>query len=276
MFVDENGVPVGEGASNSDAATFSNLDPNTSEADAIGGSSTRIIWGTNISIQDTMTTFKDFLLGYQKKYRMWADGATEEETSDLSTGSNEKEYTEMMKTMLHLGVTGLNLDVRNLKAYPSTVKLWHQVQAYPHEIIPIMDQTIKDLMVEQAEKEMNRLRAEQQQTAQSRMRARQNSSMPPMLSSEADGQGHAEASQNAIPDLVREVETRVYKVKPFGLDSSINMRELNPNGIYSSCCCWVMYVLIRRVDMDKMVSIKGLVIRTTPVIPDMKTGSFSP
>lgn len=26
------------------------------------------------------------------------------------------------------------------------------------------------------------------------------------------------------------------------------------------------------VDMDKMVSIKGLVIRTTPVIPDMKTG----
>lgn len=25
-------------------------------------------------------------------------------------------------------------------------------------------------------------------------------------------------------------------------------------------------------DMDKMVSIKGLVIRTTPVIPDMKTG----
>lgn len=26
------------------------------------------------------------------------------------------------------------------------------------------------------------------------------------------------------------------------------------------------------IDMDKMVSIKGLVIRTTPVIPDMKTG----
>lgn len=26
-------------------------------------------------------------------------------------------------------------------------------------------------------------------------------------------------------------------------------------------------------DMDKMVSIKGLVIRTTPVIPDMKTGN---
>lgn len=30
------------------------------------------------------------------------------------------------------------------------------------------------------------------------------------------------------------------------------------------------------VDMDKMVSIKGLVIRTTPVIPDMKTGEIKP
>lgn len=29
------------------------------------------------------------------------------------------------------------------------------------------------------------------------------------------------------------------------------------------------------IDMDKMVSIKGLVIRTTPVIPDMKTGERS-
>lgn len=29
------------------------------------------------------------------------------------------------------------------------------------------------------------------------------------------------------------------------------------------------------LDMDKMVSIKGLVIRTTPVIPDMKTGKRS-
>ena len=34
-------------------------------------------------------------------------------------------------------------------------------------------------------------------------------------------------------------------------------------------------VLTKSVDMDKMVSIKGLVIRTTPVIPDMKTGKNS-
>ena len=231
MFVDENGVPTGEGSSNSDAATFSNLDPNTSEADAIGGSSTRIIWGTNISIQDTMVTFKDFLHGYQKKYRMWADGATEEETSNPDTLSNEKEYMEMMKNMLHLGVTGLNLDVRNLKAYPSTVKLWHQVQAYPHEIIPIMDQTIKDIMVDLAEREMARLKNEQTNTAQIRTRVRQDSSMPQLPSSEANGLDHGGSRHDSIPDLVRDVETKGYKVKPFGLDESINMRELNPNGM---------------------------------------------
>ncbi|CAD6589620.1 MAG: hypothetical protein ASARMPREDX12_003906 [Alectoria sarmentosa] len=249
LFVDENGVPVRDGAP-SDPATFSNLDPNTSEADAIGGSSTRIIWGTNISIQDTMSTFKEFLLGYQKKYRMWADGATEEETSEPGSGGNEREYVEMLNNMRQWGVTGLNLDVRNLKAFPSTIKLWHQLQAYPHEIVPLMDQAIKDIIVDQAEEEMNRLRSEQQLQ---RAQPRPESSMPAVPSSETNG--HVE-QQSLITDLVQEAETKVYKVKPFGLDSSVNMRELNPN------------------DMDKMVSIKGLVIRTTPVIPDMKTAFF--
>lgn len=224
LFVDENGVPVREGRKDSDAATFSNLDPNTSEADVIGGSSTRIIWGTNISIQDTMSTFKEFLLGYQKKYRMWADGATEDETSAPESGGNEREYVEILNNMRHLGVTGLNLDVRNLKAFPSTVKLWHQLQAYPHEIVPLMDQAIKDIIVDQAEEEMNRMRAELQQN---RVHAPVSSSLPAVPSSELNGHGDRAA---AIPDLIQEAETRLYKVKPFGLDKSVNMRELNPNG----------------------------------------------
>lgn len=226
LFVDENGVPVRDGAPNSDAATFSNLQPNTSEADVIGGSSTRIIWGTNISIQDTMSTFKEFLLGYQKKYRMWADGATEDETSAPESGGSDREYVEMLKDMRHLGVTGLNLDVRNLKAFPSTVKLWHQLQAYPHEIVPLMDQAIKDIIVDQAEEEMARLRAELQQT---RAQLMPSSSMQALPSSEANGQDDRVAT---VPDLVQEAETRLYKVKPFGLDKSVNMRELNPNGMY--------------------------------------------
>lgn len=171
-----------------------------------------------------MSTFKEFLLGYQNKYRMWADGATEEETSEPGSGGNEREYVEMLNSMRHLGVTGLNLDVRNLKAFPSTVKLWHQLQAYPHEVVPLMDQAIKDLIVDQAEEEMNRLRSEQQVSRAQRA----DSSMPAVPSSETNG--HADP-QATIPDLVQEAETKVYKVKPFGLDKSVNMRELNPNGM---------------------------------------------
>lgn len=29
-------------------------------------------------------------------------------------------------------------------------------------------------------------------------------------------------------------------------------------------------------DTDKLICIKGLVIRATPIIPDMKTGAFTP
>ena len=49
--------------------------------------------------------------------------------------------------------------------------------------------------------------------------------------------------------------SKVYKVRPFGLPS-VNMRDLNPS------------------DTDKLVSIKGLVIRATSVIPDMKNAFF--
>lgn len=33
-------------------------------------------------------------------------------------------------------------------------------------------------------------------------------------------------------------------------------------------------MLILGIDMDKLVSVKGLVIRTTPIIPDMKDGKL--
>ena len=227
MFVDENGLPVREGAPNSDAPTFSNLDPTTSEADAIGGSSTRVIWGTSIAIQDTMSSFRQFLLGFQKKYRMWADGMSEADVADPESGGNDREYVGMLNDMRHLGVSGLNLDLRNLKAFPTTSKLWQQLQSYPHEIVPLMDQTVKDIMVDLAEEEMTKLRAEQQQQLQARARSRPDSSMPAVPSSEANVRSDQAAP---IPDLVQEAETRIYKVKPFGLESSINMRDLNPNG----------------------------------------------
>lgn len=249
IFVGEDGLPSREDEPASQA-TFSNLDPATSEADLLGGDSSRVIWGTNISITDSMAVYKNFLRNYAKKYRMWADGMTEEETNALGPVAEEKEYLVMINNMRRLGISTFNLDTRNLKAYPATLKLWHQLQAYPQEIIPIMDQSVKTIAIELATQEM---RDAQRPTA----RARDGSSLPPGPSSDMDsGATPKPTSATGVPDLVAEAEVTNFKTLPFGMDSTINMRDLDPN------------------DIDKLVSIKGLVIRTTPVIPDMKDAFF--
>jgi DNA replication licensing factor MCM4 len=256
--VDENGMAVHEDAS--DAPTFSNMNPDTSDADVLGGGSSRVIWGTNVSLVDSMNAMKDFLLNFQRKYRMIQDGELDEGLNlPPDHPAMAKEYVNMMKMMLELGITPLNLDARNLKAYPSTRKLWHQLQAFPNEIIPLMDVAIKDVMIELAEKRMAELRLQQSQAQRgAQTRARDSSSLPPMPSSDAPTPGAATPTPGMpdVPDLIREVDQKTYRVRPFGLDKSINLRELNPG------------------DMDKLVSVKGLVIRTTPIIPDMKDGTF--
>jgi len=258
--VDESGNPIQDG---SDAATFSNLNPNTSDADMLGGQSSRVIWGTNVSIADSFSCMKDFLLNFQRKYRLIADNEVAEgESMDIDHPALHKENLKMLETMLDLGTTAFYLDCRNLKAYPPTRKLWHQVQNFPAEIIPIMDAAVKDVLIELAEKRMSEARATQSQQRQNSNRQRELSSMPPMPSSDVEnGNGNRASGVHRQPsaeieDLVVEVEQRVFRVRPFGLDHTINVRDLNPS------------------DMDKLVSIKGLVIRTTPIIPDMKDAFF--
>lgn len=262
VYVDENGLPIRQ--ENSDAATFSNLNPNTSDADMLGGQSSRIVWGTNVSIADSFSCMKDFLHNFRRKYRLIQDGELAEGDSlDLDDARMEKENISMLETMLDLGTTAFYLDCRNLKSYPATRKLWHQVQSFPAEIIPVMDAAVKDVLIDLAEKRMADQRSTQsQQGRQQQSRARDSSSMPPMPSSDANGGNGVPAANGAtgpaeeLEDLVAEVEQKVFRVRPFGLDQTINLRDLNPG------------------DMDKLVSIKGLVIRTTPIIPDMKDAFF--
>ncbi|KAJ5353023.1 hypothetical protein N7452_001997 [Penicillium brevicompactum] len=246
MFVDSNGVPSRDDNNipRSDA-TFSNINPDTSEAEAMHGNSTRVIWGTNIAIADSMSAFKNFLYNFAPKYRLWAEGATEDETRLMGEAAERRECIAEMNDMRKLGVTSYNLDAENLRAYPSTRKLWHQLCAYPAEIIPLMDQSLRDVMVDLALKEMDVLRSESQRGAQARGRRGQS-----ILTS--DGV----APNTEIPDLVGEVEALNFSTRPFNLDRTINMRDLDP------------------ADMDKLISIKGLVIRATPIIPDMKEAFF--
>ena len=242
----------------SDAATFSNLNPNTSEANALGGNSTKIVWGTNISVADATSKASDFYRNFQRKYRMLLEGDidTTQGLPDDHPGHN-KQYVDVMSAMLDFGTVNLNLDMRDVKAYPPTQKLWYQVQNFPAELLSVFDQALKDVMYELAEKRMSEMRSQPQQAGRGDTRMRDSSSAPPLPDSDVDAatpRPHPDPVD--VPDLLTEVESRTYKIRPFGLDKTINLRDLNPS------------------DMDKMVSVKGLVIRTTPIIPDMKSAFF--
>jgi DNA replication licensing factor MCM4 len=169
---------------------------------------TRVIWGTNISIQETKNKFSDFLQSFKSKYRMEMD----EEVIYPDEG-NVLVYRDMMTEMKTLGHTTLNLDTRNLLAYPPTKKLYYQLINSPQEVVPIMDVALRDSMV-------------------------------------------ALASEGGDPREIEQVETKVYRIRPYGLDQKTGMRELNPS------------------DIDKLVAVKGLVIRSSPIIPDMKEAFF--
>ncbi|PHH60102.1 hypothetical protein CDD81_2104 [Ophiocordyceps australis] len=237
----------------SDAASFSQRDPNTSDADALGGKSETLIWGTTVSIDDTFVAFKSFLRNFTQKYRLWRDGESLQDAA-AEPDAESKPYMEALENMLLLGTTRLYLDLGDLNAYPPTRKLWHQMQAYPQEIVPIMDQSVSDMMEELAEADKARARAPQVASSTP-------SSDPVFPNSDAaDGEGSGSATprprQERKASRDDDEVMPYYIVRPFGLPHSINLRDLNPS------------------DMDRLICIKGLVIRTTPVIPDMKSAFF--
>ncbi|KAB8346083.1 hypothetical protein FH972_023134 [Carpinus fangiana] len=260
LYVDESGRPIREVDSNT--ATFSNLNPNTSEADVLAGTTGgRFIWGTNLSSQDVRNMARDFLMNFEPRYRMIRDGDVSED-DQLPPGhiGRTKSYQEMMRMMLKLGTIALNLDMRDLKVYPPTVKMWHHMRDYPGEVLVIFDSVIKELMHDLAETEMELKRAESGRVAGQTNRARDLSSMPPQPSSDIEMGGRNEDQSHQMGDkehdLVEEVMTKAYRTRPFGLDEATNLRDLNPK------------------DIDICVSVKGLVIRATPVIPEMNSAFF--
>jgi DNA replication licensing factor MCM4 len=83
-------------------------------------------------------------------------------------------------------ISSLNLYVPDLAAYPASRGLASQLPAYPTEIVPIMDNVIKDILVDMVEED------------------------------------------RGSDDELRDIENIVWKVRPYGLDSSRGMRGLSP------------------------------------------------
>lgn len=172
------------------------------------------MWGTNVALAESTAQFTSFIQNFRSKYRLAQDGVL------VQPGEGEElVYMNMLRDMYEVGVTTLNLDVQDLRSYPPTRTLYYNLLRYPQELIPVMDQAIRDCVVEM----LTRMSLSQAQIADHEARM-------------------------------------VYKVRPFNLRSdeggSKGLRDLNPG------------------DIDKLVSVKGLVLRSTPIIPDMKAAFF--
>ncbi|KAI0060035.1 MCM-domain-containing protein [Artomyces pyxidatus] len=172
-----------------------------------------------------MKSFRDFLRGFKPKYRVAHDRSLGIPTKASASPDVVERllYEGYMRRMRTTGEANLNLDCENLRAFPPSRKLYVQLTKYPQEVIPAMDQVLKDIMLELAEED-------------------QTEGMEGMQGREGE-------------EEITEIMSKVYKVRPFGLPA-VNMRNLNPG------------------DTDKLICIKGLVIRATPVIPDMKVAFF--
>lgn len=222
VILDDIGRVVQEGPS--ETGTFGNRETTTSEADALGGAGHGVVWGTTVSIEDSFVSFNDFLRNYTKKYKMYADGLSDDDIRD-APDANSKPYLEALETMLLLGTTRLYVDISDLKLYPPTRKLWHQLILYPQEIVPVMDQAVKDAIMELATKGG---RGSQNTASQGQMDLSQSSEPAFPSSDRPDSTPNARMLNTSVEE---QIEKTAYLVRPFGLDKTINLRELNPSGM---------------------------------------------
>jgi DNA replication licensing factor MCM4 len=146
-----------------------------------------------------MSLFRSFLTGFKPKYRIAHDRSQNIRPISLPNPEAGERvlYEEYMRRMRITGETNLNLDMINLAAYPLSKKLFGQLVKYPQEVIPAMDQVLKDMMLEVADAD--------QQAGREGMRG-------------AEGE-----------EEVKAIMGNIYKVRPFGI-KPVGMRELNPSG----------------------------------------------
>ena len=135
------------------------------------------------------------------------------------------------------GVASLDLDALHLYFHsPECQRLYAWLVDYPSEIVPLMD----ILLGRELETLRDQLRLQQEER---------------LAEAEARGdEGEADEARDVL-ELLPEALPRI-QCRPFHLRSLSHMRSLDPNAI------------------DTLLSIRGMVVRTSPVIPDLKVAFF--
>lgn len=198
------------------------------------------IRGTDVHVPQAAAAFTDFLRNFksckesQQKNKA-NDGDNDNDDSDALSDSDDEQdnqddtpplYISRLQSLLTRGAIFVgnqvvdatataSLDIDTMHLYyhsPASQRFYHQLTAYPMEIVPLMDIIVQ--------RELERLAEELPDTTE----------------------------QTALPRI---------QVRPFNLRDVSNLRSLDP------------------VAMDSLLSIKGMIVRASPVIPDLKVAHFS-
>ncbi|KAG0225157.1 hypothetical protein BGW41_004812 [Actinomortierella wolfii] len=170
--------------------------------DADPGAAVKIVWGTQVQVDEVMQRFADFLQNFKQKHRI-----LKENPNTIPSASEQQAfYPQLLRQMEQTMSRQMNLDCQNLLAYPPAVKLYNLLIDYPSEMLPLMDHTLNEFYKD--------------------------------LFPEADLQGDS------------------LMIRPFNLGKTINTRDLGPE------------------DIDRLVTVKGLMLRTSSIIPNIKRAFF--
>ena len=207
------GGPGGEPSSSAAGAQ------NDDEDDEDENAPVTVVWGTTVTLQSTMKSFQYFLDEFRagdrqaydsRRYDAAIDAGDIElaqsiESAHVKERPEKKMYQHYLERMRETGQTNVNLDVLDLRAFregQNTRKqdieyhqLYRNLLMYPQEIIPLLDQKLKDCACDWAWNNLGGAlsRADNTLTAERMMAA-------------------------------------TFKVRPFGGERKVNMRELNPQG----------------------------------------------
>jgi len=136
-----------------------------------------------------------------------------------------------------VGVASLDLDALHLHYHSAECqRLYGWLVDYPSEIVPLMD----ILLGRELEALRDTMRLNQEEV---------------MADAEANGDEDAMEEAAGVIELLPETLPRV-QIRPFHLRNLSHMRSLDPSSI------------------DSLLSLRGMVVRTSPVIPDLKVAFF--
>ncbi|KAG5890474.1 hypothetical protein JTB14_013416 [Gonioctena quinquepunctata] len=155
-----------------------------------------VIWGTNVSVAECKTKFKQFILRF-----IDPNAEEDERTDDMNL--NEPLYLQKLEEIHTLEEPFLNVNCAHLETYDAN--LYRQLVCYPQEVIPTFDMTVNEMFYER------------------------------------------------YPAAVLDHQIQV---RPFNAEKTKNMRSLNPE------------------DIDQLITISGMVIRTSNIMPEMREAFF--